>query len=339
LEFELILFICFHKSATAMKSFLLFFWSLFSYYHHNAQGNPTEYTFWVERGDSLYAAGQYNESAAAYCRGFKAMDYQADHTDRYNAACSYALAGIPDSSFKHLINLCNESDYLRTDFMCSDKDLVVLHKDNRWRKLVKDVKKSEKERSKNHDKKLIDELSIIYEEDQKYRQMIDSVQGNFGRGSAQMDSLWKTIVYVDSVNLVKVKKILDKKGWLGPDVITKRGSTTLFLVIQHSDLHTQEKYLPLMEEAVKNKKAEPSNLALLQDRVLIGQEKKQLYGSQIGFNKEKARYYVLPLEDPMNVDVRRKEMNLEPLADYVATWGISWDPALYLKEIEELKEK
>ena len=130
--------------------------------------------------------------------------------------------------------------------MCSEQDLVALKKDNRWRKLLKDVKKSEKEISKNHDKKLINELSIIYEEDQKYRQIIDSVQGSFGRGSVQMDSLWKTSVYVDSVDLVKVKKILDKKGWLGPDVITKRGSTTLFLVIQHSDQQTQEKYLPMM---------------------------------------------------------------------------------------------
>jgi hypothetical protein len=67
---------------------------------------------------------------------------------------------------------------------------------------------------------------------------------------------------------------LDKYGWLGADVVGGQGNSTLFLVIQHSDQATQEKYLPMMREAVKNGKAQGSSLALLEDRAALGQRQK-----------------------------------------------------------------
>lgn len=57
------------------------------------------------------------------------------------------------------------------------------------------------------------------------------------------------------------------------EVVGNKGSTTLFLVIQHADLGTQVKYLPMVREAVKQHKAQASNLALLEDRVALGQGK------------------------------------------------------------------
>jgi hypothetical protein len=69
----------------------------------------------------------------------------------------------------------------------------------------------------------------------------------------------------DSLNLIKVKKILNERGWLGEDIIGHYGNLTLFLVIQHSSLETQEKYSVMMKEAVKKGNASPSNFALLED--------------------------------------------------------------------------
>jgi hypothetical protein len=67
---------------------------------------------------------------------------------------------------------------------------------------------------------------------------------------------------------------LDKYGWLGADVVGARGSITLFLVIQHANLKTQQKYLPLVKEAEKNGKIQGTNLAFLEDRIAIGEGKK-----------------------------------------------------------------
>lgn len=154
-----------------------------------------------------------------------------------------------------------------------------------------------------------------------------------------MRELWKTIRAKDATNLIKVQSILDKHSWLGSDSVGKQGNTTLFLVIQHADQATQEKYLPMMREAVKNGKAQSSNLALLEDRVALGQGKRQIYGSQIGQNPETQTYFVLPLEDPENVDKRRSEVGLGPISKYISQWQLKWDPIQYKKDLEKNEEK
>ena len=119
-------------------------------------------------------------------------------------------------------------------------------------------------------------------------------------------------------------------------------NSTLFLVIQHSDLKVQEKYLPMMREAVAKKKASSSSLALLEDRVALRQGKRQIYGSQIGRKPNGGDYYVSPLEDPDNVDKRRVAVGLGSLESYISRWNIKWDVEAYktmLPEIEALEKK
>jgi hypothetical protein len=91
----------------------------------------------------------------------------------------------------------------------------------------------------------------IYDEDQHIRQQYISAQKEFGYQSKQVDSLGNVMMYKDSINQVKVTEILDKYGWVGADKVGGQANQTLFLVIQHSDLKTQQKYLPMMREAVK----------------------------------------------------------------------------------------
>ena len=153
-----------------------------------------------------------------------------------------------------------------------------------------------------------------------------------------MRAHWKIIQEKDSINLIKVKNILDEVGWLGFDVLGDQGNSALFLVIQHSDIVTQEKYLPMMRDAVKKGNAHGSQLALLEDRVALRQGKKQIYGSQIGKDNETNKYYVSPLEDPDNVDKRRAEVGLGPLATYVSQWQIKWDVKQYKKDLPKLEE-
>lgn len=181
-------------------------------------------------------------------------------------------------------------------------------------------------------------LDSIYLDDQKHREHLDSVINKFGLQSKEMHSLIVLMNKTDSINLVKVKTILDKYGWLGADSIGKQGNYTLFLVIQHGDQTTQEKYLPMLKEAVKNGKAKGSFLALMEDRVLLGQGKKQIYGSQIGMDNETQLYYVSPLDDPNNVDKRRASVGLEPLSEYVKSWQIIWNIEQYKKDLPKYIE-
>jgi hypothetical protein len=150
-----------------------------------------------------------------------------------------------------------------------------------------------------------------------------------------MKKHWKLINEKDSINLIKIQKILDEKGWLGSKVIGNQGNSTLFLVIQHSPLEVQEKYLPMMRDAVKNGKANSSSLALLEDRVALRKGGKQIYGSQIGRDHETGEYFVSPLIDPENVDKRRAEVGLGTIADYITNWNMTWDVKKHIERSEK----
>lgn len=182
---------------------------------------------------------------------------------------------------------------------------------------------------------LISILDTIHANDQKYREKIDEIAEKYGLQSNEMKDIWKTMLEMDSINLRKVKNIIDENGWLGSDIIGEQGNKTLFLVIQHSDFKTQAAYLPVLREAVKIHNAKASHLALLEDRVALSQGKKQIYGSQVGQDNKTGEYYIFPIEDPENIDKRRAEVGLEPISEYLKTWNLNWDAKKHKAVIEE----
>jgi len=178
-------------------------------------------------------------------------------------------------------------------------------------------------------------LDSIYMEDQKYRGEIISIHDHYGRESEEIKALWKKINKADSCNRIIVESILDEYGWLGPEQIGQRANSALFLVVQHSYLETQEKYLPMMRQAVKEGKAKSQSLALLEDRVRLRQGGLQIYGSQIGQDEETGEMYVLPLMEPGKVNERRANVGLGAIEDYISHWGLEWDVEEYKRELPQ----
>lgn len=303
------------------------------------QNIEQEYTILIEKAFSLYRIKDYKTSAIIYSEAFKLKGWKGLQFDRYNSACSWALSGQSDSAFFQLDIIVTKTNYKYYDHIITDKDLNSLHSDSRWQPLINQVKQNKEKSEANLNKPLVAILDSIFVDDQKYRLQIDSIEKKYGSQSKELKDHWKFIEERDSINLLKVKAILNKYGWLGEDEIGAQGNITLFLVIQHSDINTQDNYLPMMREAVKNGKAQASSLALLEDRVAFRHGKRQIYGSQIGQDLVTLNYYVLPLEDPDNVDKRRAEVGLQPLAEYVKHWNIKWDVEQYKKDLPKLEGK
>jgi len=291
-----------------------------------------KYTLLIKTATNLYESKDYLKSGEKYSEAFVALGGKGMVNDRYNAACSWALANQLDSAFVQLLKIAENGNYTNYGHITKDTDLNSLHGDKRWTRVIEIVKANKDKAEAGLDKSLVEILDTIYLEDQKYRQQIKGIEEKYGWESQEMKAHWKIINEKDSINLIKVKKILDERGWLGEDLIGNQGNSTLFLVIQHSDLETQEKYLPMMREAANIGNANVGDLALLEDRVALRKGGKQIYGSQVGRNKETGEYYILPLIDPDNVDKRRSEVGLEPLQEYVSIWGITWN-------VEEYKKK
>jgi hypothetical protein len=151
------------------------------------------------------------------------------------------------------------------------------------------------------------ELKAIFERDQMTRTGADS--------AAFMN-------YIDSCNQVQVKALIAKYGWMGTTLIGDYNQV-LFLVIQHADLATQEKYFPMLQESANKGESSPADAAMLQDRILMRKGKKQIYGSQVVFNKTGGQEFY-PIEDEKNVNMRRAKAGLEPIEEYAKYFGIDY---------------
>ncbi|MFA8433144.1 MAG: DUF6624 domain-containing protein [Marinifilaceae bacterium] len=287
----------------------------------------------------FYKSKEYQKSADKYREAFDFMDGKATPTDRYNAACSYSLANRTDTAFYHLFRLAKDAKYHNYGHITADPDLNLLHDDQRWKQLIAMVKANKEEAERYLDKPLVALLDTIYREDQSFRRQVGEIAEKHGWDSEEVKAHWELINQKDSVNVIKVQKILDERGWLGADVVGNKGNLTLFLVIQHANIEIQEKYLPMMREAVQKGNARARNLALLEDRVALRKGEKQIYGSQVARDKESGEYYVLPLIDPDNVNKRRAEVGLGVIEDYISYWGMTWDVEAYKKQLPLLEAK
>ena len=284
------------------------------------------YTAQSSRAYGYYMDKKYLQSGLSYDTLFKISKGKGTKSDKYNAACSWALAGNKDRAFYYLDKAASEDNFTNLSHLLSDADLTILHKDERWSSLVEKVKVNKEKVDAKLNKPLVAILDTIYIEDQSHRHRLDTIAKQFGWESKQMDSLLRKMQYHDSINLVKVKKIIDSYGWLGPDQVGEEGASTLLLVIQDVDSLTQVAYARKMREAVKKGKARPQNLALLEDRILTTQGKEQIYGSQVRRNQQTGKFEFFPIRDEVNVNKRRAAVGLQPLEEYAKFFEIEYTP-------------
>jgi hypothetical protein len=281
-----------------------------------AQGK--QYDQWSKKADSLLELHHYGKAADAFSKAFQSIGWKAYAADRYKAARAWSQAHMPDSAFGQLTKLAKRSKYDDPVQLEKDPDFHFLHSDSRWHDLLAIVNENKAKVDIIRNNPIARQLERIHDEDQKYRATSD----------------WKQVARADSLNQIEVIRILDTLGWLGEEQIGLKANSALFLVIQHAELSTQQKYLPMMQKAVNERKARPSDLALLEDRVLMRQKKKQLYGSQL-MKGETGGWIIYPIEDANNVDVRRAKVGLEPIAEYAGHFGLTWNLEEHIKQSKE----
>lgn len=303
-----------------------------------AQGQE-KYTEMINQAWKLYTAEDYLPSGQKYSQAFDKFPAEVKTDDRYNAACTWALAQQTDSAFVQLSIISTKGNYSNLSHISSDSDLKSLYNDARWETILEQVKENKKIEEANYDQELLKILEEIYNNDQEYRLKANSVEEVFGWDSKELRDVWKTIHIKDSMNVIQVSKILDERGWLGADIIGKQGNLTLFLVIQHAELAVQEKYLPMLREAAKDGRASASFLALMEDRVAMRKGKKQIYGSQVGQDPETGEHFIHPMIDPDHVNERRAKVGLQPIEDYITIWNMTWNVEDYKKRLTEKEAK
>jgi hypothetical protein len=129
---------------------------------------------------------------------------------------------------------------------------------------------------------------------------------------------------VDQKNRDRLKKIVGKHGWPGKSLAGRDGAHAAWLLAQHADadLALQKRCLGLMKAAPKGE-VEPQDIAYLTDRILVGEKKNQRYGTQLV--QQGGRFVPQPIEDEANVDNRRADVGLPPLAEYLKVAQAEYD--------------
>ena len=302
------------------------------------QQNSEDYDALIAEARELYNSGNYEDSGEKYSEAFEAESDNDSLVHHYEAARTWALAGNKDAAFEQLLEISENEEYADLGQLSTEDDFNSLRTEERWMTVLKQVSENKKKAGARL-AEVTSVLETVYHDDQKYRQEADAIKKKYGHNSEEVRQHWKLINKQDSINLIKVENIIEEHGWLSTEEVGRNANSALFLVIQHADMETQVKYLPVLRKAVKEGDARPDDLALLEDRVALKQGKRQIYGSQIGIDQETGEYYVSPLQDPDNVNKRRAEVGLAPIEDYISNWDLTWDAEAYKKQLPQLEEK
>lgn len=276
----------------------------------------------LQEADSCYRAKDYVHGADRYLAAAKIDTSFAGFY--YKAACCYAQAKERALAYKYIDEAINHG-WREYEWTKKDSAFVSLRADKEWRDRLARLQALVDEEEKRTNKPYRAELLIMYEDDQNTRHAIESQRFNHDTDSTHLRSLWKIQDAKDSINLAKLERLVGKYNWPTKSSVGAQACLAAFLIIQHSPLPVQERYFSMIETAMKAGDIDKRFFALLVDRIRVRKGQKQLYGSQIT-QLGNGKFEIYPIEDEINVDIRRREMGMEPLAESVKSWNIKYVP-------------
>jgi hypothetical protein len=122
---------------------------------------------------------------------------------------------------------------------------------------------------------------------------------------------------LDKKHTARLREIVEAIGWPTIPLVGKKASSAAWLIAQHADkdIAFQQHSLVLMRKAPLHS-IDLTELAYLEDRVLVNEGKPQLYGTQ--FYVHDGTFQPRPISDREHLDQRRKSVGLKVFEDYEA---------------------
>lgn len=174
------------------------------------------------------------------------------------------------------------------------------------------------------------QLESALERDQQFRKQTQSNNASATEPQPSLDArqqLLRAQQKIDLDNLKLLDSIVCKFGWPSTDAVGQRASFDAFFIVQHAELSVQESYLPRLQKAAATKQAQPSQVAILEDRINVRNKRPQRYASQLCFLKG-GGYAWQPIEneDEAAIDIARESVGLGTIKSYAANFKIEYVP-------------
>ncbi len=156
-------------------------------------------------------------------------------------------------------------------------------------------------------------INARYRDELEKMLMSDQSLRGLGKETADGGMDWKAVDWkkqgaIDAANLERLEAIVGDIGWPIPALVGDTASKGAMLILLHAPLDAQIKLLRAVELVASEDGVEKADLAMLTDRIKVGQGKPQSYGTQ--FHLTDGRPSTFPIIDVCNVDHRRWEVGL-----------------------------
>lgn len=266
-------------------------------------------------------------------KGYKAVKEVTDRALKMG----YEVIGLSASSQTSTERLVEEQQLNFDFYFCDETTLKTIIRSNpgimevnravvkqkfHWkdaRKLkLKEVKSSDANLEATDTSLIKEKLEEIYQRDKKLNKLLQSMDIDervaFGRdiGLSEAEStgdLAPIQSSMDSLHLEIVEDILKTHGYPGKSMVGESNSEVAWNILQrHPDKIVV--YKKLIEDAGREGEIPMTVLATMQDRILMHENKPQLYGTQ-AYLRGNGEGFIWPVENPEEVNERRKEMGFE----------------------------
>ena len=157
---------------------------------------------------------------------------------------------------------------------------------------------------------LRDELFKMRDVDQQARE-----QCARGNGDEQVKCLVETLEKIDKPNTARLNEIFNQYGFPNKKLVGKEGVQSFLILLQHtSDESLRQKSLKPITKAFRRKEISPIDYANFVDRLLVHQNKPQIYGSNFDFKNGKL--VMSKVKNPKKLDKRRRKIGLPTIEEY-----------------------
>lgn len=286
---------------------LFFSLILFFQIHAFSQMYPVEYKANIDTAKKFFNEEDFCSASKYYEQAFDNKQAFCIDVDILDAVISSAKCNKKIFFYKLLSQLVYELGYYNYDVVLKKLNTTKFIKESRFNKIIKYSKLLKINMKKPFKKDIAIVLDSVYYRDQFVR---NNVTDN------------NVIDSVDNFNYKVVDSIYKIYGWLSKSEVGNNASIAQFLVIQHSNLKIQKQSIKRVSNAIKLGLLPPSNYALLIDRILIGEQKKQIFGTQLFFNDKDNKYEPYPIKDIKVADILREKLGMQKLSNYIQQYNL-----------------
>lgn len=260
---------------------------LFSACSGNAQEYKTRIDYIPLKKEEV-SSEQYRKAIYILEQTYTAIkkdSFEINYADHLNIAHAYAMLMEPKGMIFSELKLAQEKDLKSTAavFILGVKSpnhfrLTQSEYDSLEKKFKMIYEGSKEEESQfnldtyitegGYEKKLVKSIALIEQKDQEHR-----------TGDQDLAKQYK----IDKENMVLIDSLYGQyKTYIGKSLVGDKFDHVMWLVVQHSDLATQERYLGVIHEAVISNELNSTPLKMLIDRIYSKKYGYQIFGSQAG---------------------------------------------------------